>query len=153
MAPDHPIRKSASLRLPLALARRRAPCQRRAVGCRGRHGHAGRAGRGEGAAGARVGVVEKDLDMEEIRGDQLDDGAWDVHRYWSQGTSLLAKIQYGCTFWEKVYPYSSLLDEVHLSPIPTHPVLRARGHATPAPLATPHGTQNTFSCGSASRAR
>ena len=58
--------KSALLRLPLALARRRAPCQRRAVGCRGRRGRAGRGGRGEGAAGGRVGAVEKDLDMEEI---------------------------------------------------------------------------------------
>ena len=38
-------------------------------------------------------MVEKDLDMEEIRGDQLDDGAWEVHPYWNQGTCLLAKVQ------------------------------------------------------------
>ena len=66
MAPDHPIPKSVLPTLPLALARRRAPCQRRAVGHRGRRGRVQRGGRGEGAAGGRVGVVEKDLDMEEI---------------------------------------------------------------------------------------
>ena len=66
MAPDHPIPKSVLPTLPLALARRRAPCQRRAVGCRGRRGRVQRGGRGEGAAGGRVGAVEEDLEMEEI---------------------------------------------------------------------------------------
>ena len=88
MAPDHPIPKSALLRLPLALARRRAPCQRRAVGCRGRRGRAGRGGRGEGAAGGRVGAVEKDLDMEEINW-MMGPGRYTVigakvHPYWQK---------------------------------------------------------------------
>ena len=88
MAPDHPIPKSALLRLPLALARRRAPCQRRAVGCRGRRGRVQRGGRGEGAAGGRVGAVEKDLDMEEINwmmgsGMYIHIGA-NVRAYWQK---------------------------------------------------------------------
>ena len=65
MAADHPIPKSVLSTLPLALARRRAPCQRRALGPRGRNARVGRGGRGEGAAGGRVGAEEKDLELEE----------------------------------------------------------------------------------------
>ena len=88
MAPDHPIPKSVLPTLPLALARRRAPCQRRAVGYRGRGGRAGRGDRGEGAAGGRVGAVEKDLDMEEINwmmgsGMYIHIGA-NAHPYWQK---------------------------------------------------------------------
>ena len=88
MAPYHPIRKSALLRLPLALARRRAPCQRRAVGCRGRRGRVQRGGRGEGAAGGRVGAVEEDLEMEEIN--------WMMRIPWYIVIGALV-----CAYWQK----------------------------------------------------
>ena len=88
MAADHPIPKSVLSTLPLALARRRAPCQRRAVGCRGRRGRVQRGGRGEGAAGGRVGAVEKDLDMEEIN--------------WMMGSGMYIHIGANvCPYWQK----------------------------------------------------
>ena len=119
MAPDHPIPKSALLRLPLALARRRAPCQRRAVGCRGRRGRAGRGGRGEGAAGGRVGAVEKDLDMEEINwmmgsGMYIVIGA-NVRPYWQKSNKdvhseiMYILIQaYWIVYIHRIYPRTRL---------------------------------------------
>ena len=93
MAADHPIPKSVLSTLPLALARRRAPCQRRAVGCRGRRGCAQRGGRGEGAAGGRVGVEEKDLELEEINwmmgsGMYIRIGA-NVRAYWQKSNKAI----------------------------------------------------------------
>ena len=63
---------------------------------------AGRGGRGEGAAGGRVGVVEKDLDMEEINwmmgsGMYIVIGA-NVRPYWQKSNK---DVHYTCN----VHPY------------------------------------------------